>query len=363
MKKTIAALPGDGIGPETMREAVKALEAVGRKYGHEFNVEYADFGGAAYDNYGNPFPEETKKMCDNADAILKGPVGAPKYDSIPDVNLRPERGAVLPLRARYQTYANLRPVLLPPSLKRISPLKPELIPNGVDIMMVRELVGGIYFGKKERGTENNERYSEDVMHYTESQIERIARVAFSVARKRKKMLHNIHKANVLLTCVFWNEVVERVGKEFPDVKLEHMLVDNAAYKLVVHPTQFDVMLLENMFGDILTDQAGGIIGSLGLMPSACLGPKKAYYEPAHGSAPHRTGTNTANPYSMIGSVALMLEHSFGLEKEAKAVWDAMFAVLNSGYMTNDLAEKDGPRERVMSTSGFGDMVVERIEKI
>lgn len=363
VRKTIAVLPGDGIGPETTREAIKILEAIGEKYRHEFIVEYADFGGAAYDKYGHPFPEITKKVCDMADAILKGPVGAPQYDSIQDVNLRPERGAILPLRARYQTYANLRPVFLPKVLKHISPLRPELIPEGVDIMMVRELVGGIYFGKKERGIENGEKYSFDVMNYTESQIKRIARIGFQIARKRKKVLHNIHKSNVLLTSVFWNEVVECVGKEFPDVKIEHMLVDNAAYKLVVNPTQFDTVLLENMFGDILSDEGGGIIGSLGLMPSACIGPKKSYFEPSHGSAPKHTGKNIANPYSMIGSVALMLEYAFELEKESKAIWDAMFSVLNEGYMTKDLIKSDSSKEKIMSTNEFGNKVKEKIFNI
>ncbi|MEW6528572.1 MAG: 3-isopropylmalate dehydrogenase [Candidatus Micrarchaeota archaeon] len=360
VKKTIAVLPGDGIGPETTYEAIKVLDTISKIYQHEFNVEYADFGGIAYDKHGHPFPEETKKICDRADAILKGPVGAPQYDNIPDVNLRPERGAILPLRARYQTYANLRPIILPKALKRISPLKPELIPNGVDIMMVRELVGGLYFGEKKQGIVNNERYSMDAMHYTEGQVERIARFAFEVARKRNKTLHNIHKSNVILTCVFWNEIVDRVSKDYPDVKLMHMLVDNAAYKLVVNPTQFDTMLLENMFGDILSDEGGGIIGSLGLLPSACIGPRKSYFEPSHGSAPHRTGQNTANPYSMIGSTALMLEYAFGLEKESKAIWNAMFSVLNLGYCTNDLAEDNTQKEKIIGTREFGDMVVDKL---
>lgn len=363
VKKTIAVLPGDGIGPETTREAIKVLSTIGEKYNHEFNVEYADFGGVAYDNYGHPFPKETKKICDRADVILKGPVGAPQYDNISNVNLRPERGAILPLRARYETYANLRPIILPKMLKRISPLKSELIPEGVDIMMVRELVGGLYFGEKKQGTENGERYSMDTMHYTESQVERIARFAFGIARKRRKVLHNIHKSNVILTCVFWNEIVNRVSKDFPDVKLIHMLVDNAAYKLVVNPTQFDTMLLENMFGDILSDEGGGIIGSLGLLPSACIGPKKAYFEPSHGSAPHRTGKNTANPYSMIGSVALMLEYAFELEKESKTIWNAMFSVLDEGYMTDDLAEDNAPKEKIMGTREFGDMVVKKVKNM
>ena len=362
----IAVLSGDGIGPEIMAETLKVLAAVSQKFRLTFDFCPALFGGAAYDQHGHPFPPETQKVCDAADAILKGPIGGPKYDSIPDVNLRPERGALLPLRKRYDTFANYRPVRLPLALQDASPLKKERLGQGVDILMIRELVGGIYFGKKERGTKVLESKKEihfalDVMEYTEDQVERIARLAFAEAQKRKVKLHNIHKSNVLQTSVFWNEVVDRIHKqEFPSVSIEHMLVDNAAYQLVVNPSQFRVMLLENMMGDILTDQAGGVLGSLGLMPSACIGPQKAYYEPAHGSAPSIAGQNIANPYSMIGSAALMLEKSFGQPAAAEAIWNALFAVFGAGYRTKELASSVTPGAKIVSTSRFGDLVVENL---
>ena len=370
----LAILAGDGIGPEITKESLKVLDAVQKKFDIQFEYIEAAFGGAGYDKYGHPFAPETQKVCDQADAILKGPIGGPKYDQIEDVNLRPERGALLPLRKRYQTYANYRPVRLPLSLEDASPIKKERLGEGVDILMIRELVGGIYFGKKERGsksietesgrngeTANEIAFALDVMEYNQAQIERIARLAFNEAKKKKAKLHNIHKQNVLQTSVFWNEVVDRIHQaEFSDVELEHMLVDNAAYQLVINPSQFSVMLLENMMGDILTDQAGGILGSLGLMPSACVGPEKAYYEPAHGSAPTIAGKNIANPYSMIGSVALMLEKSFNQTQAADAVWDALFSVFGDGFRTQELANVHTPENKVISTSDFGDRVVEKL---
>ncbi|VVB60436.1 Homoisocitrate dehydrogenase [uncultured archaeon] len=362
MKERIAILPGDGIGPEIMLEAVNVLLAVGEKFGHTFVIERADFGGAAYDKSGHPFPDATKKICDRADAILKGPVGGPKYDKIPDADLRPERGGVLALRARYHTFANIRPVKLPVGLSDFSPLKPRIIPDGIDIVMIRELMGGIYFGKKEEGMmPGGEPYALDEMRYTRQQVEAIARVAFREAKERNAVLHNIHKSNVLKCSVFWNAIVEKIHtEEFPDVTLAHMLVDSAAYNLVLNPAQFSVMLLENMMGDILSDEGGAIIGSLGLMPSACIGPEKSYYEPSHGSAPALAGKNVANPYSMIGSAALMLEKSFGMHDEAKCIWDALFRVFAAGYRTGELANAFVPKEKIVSTSGFGSIVVKEI---
>ncbi len=364
MKKTIAVLPGDGIGPEIMKEGLKVLDVVAKKRGHEFTLLFADFGGVAYDKYGHPFPDETKAICDKADAILKGPVGGPKYDKIGDVNLRPERGAILPLRKRYDTFANLRPVKAPPALFSSSPLKPEVIGEGVNIMMIRELVGGIYFGKNDTGTdENGKRYAIDEMKYEEDQVVRIARLAFDEAVSRRSKLYNIHKANVLTCSVFWNEIVENVRRDYTDVLFEHMLVDNAAFQLMVNPRQFNgVMLFENMMGDILTDQAGGILGSLGLMPSACIGPEKSYYEPAHGSAPNIACQNIANPYSMIGSVAFMLDKSFNLKEDANAIWNALFNVFGNGYRTMELKTKETPENKIVSTDQFGDLVCEEIEK-
>ena len=277
MKKTIAVLEGDGIGPEIVREAVKVLKAVEKKYDHTFVLNHTPFGAGAYFTDGSPFPEKTKVVCDKADLIVKGPVGLAVEDmhDIPQES-RPEIGAILPLRKRYDTFANFRPVRLPRSLASFSPLKPEIIGDGIDILMIRELVGGIYFGDKTEGTSTGMKYAGDDCTYTEKQVRRIALVAFKEARKRGAKLTNIHKANVLATSRFWKEVVEDAAKGFPDVPYQSTLVDNAAYQLVKDPTRFNgVMLLENMQGDILTDQAGGVIGSLGLMPSACIGPKKA----------------------------------------------------------------------------------------
>ena len=362
-QKVIAVLEGDGIGPEIMREALKVLRAVEDKHGHHFTLEFAPFGAGAYFNHGSPFPEYTKAVCDRADVILKGPVGlaVERMNEIPQ-EYRPEVGAILPLRKRYDTYANFRPVRLPKALAGFSPLRPELIGEGIDILMIRELVGGIYFGKKTEGPATGMQYAEDECIYTAKQVQRVAHVAFDEARKRQCNMINIHKANVLATSRFWNAVVEEIAKMYPDVPYESVLVDNAAYQLVIKPTAFNgVCLLENMMGDILTDQAGGVIGSLGLMPSACIGPKKSYFEPAHGSAPDIAGRNIANPYSMIGSVALMFEKGLDLPVEGKEVWDALFAVFERGYTTTELAG-GYPADKILSTSAFGDMVVEIINK-
>jgi 3-isopropylmalate dehydrogenase len=264
------------------------------------------------------------------------------------------------MRRRYNTYANFRPVSLPKALAHFSPLKPEIIGEGIDIMMVRELVGGLYFGNKEMGVnEQGLRYVKETLEYDENQIRQILEQAFKLARKRKKTLHNIHKSNVLKSSVLWNEILEEVAVDYPDVTVYHQLVDSAATNLCLKPTQFDVMVMENMFGDILSDQGGGILGSLGLMPSACIGPDKAYYEPSHGSAPDIAGKNIANPYSMIGSVAMMLENSFGMEAEAKNVWAAMQAVFADGYSTADLSKADSG-VKMISTVEFGDKVVEKL---
>lgn len=365
MKKyKIALLDGDGIGPEIMAEAVKVLRLVEERNSVEFDLVHTPFGANAYFTCGHPFPEQTKKICDEADAILKGPIGLSHEDSkkIP-VDMQAERGALLPLRRRYNTYANFRPVYLPRELAHFSPLKAEIIGAGIDIMIIRELVGGLYFGEKEVGmTADGIRYVKETLEYDEVQIRRIAKVAFDTAMKRKKILHNIHKSNVLKSSVLWNEVIEEVAQDYPEVKVIHILVDAAATYLCLNPAQFDVMVMENMFGDILSDQGGGILGSLGLMPSACLGDDKAYYEPSHGSAPDIAGKNIANPYSMIGSVAMMLEMSFGMDKEAKNVWQAMQSVFGQGYSTPDLS-KPGVDVKMINTNAFGDLVVAELRKL
>jgi 3-isopropylmalate dehydrogenase len=324
----------------------------------KFELQEAAFGGSAYFDTGHPFPEETKMICDESDAILKGPIGLNHEDSekIP-VDLRPERGALLPLRKRLNTYANFRPVSLPRRLAHFSPLKPEIIGDGIDMVMIRELVGGLYFGEKEVGVNDDGlRYVKETLEYNEAQIEQIVRVAFKQCMRRKKVLHNIHKSNVLKSSVLWNEVVGEVAVDFPEVEIHHILVDAAATALCLNPTQFDVMVMENMFGDILSDQAGGILGSLGLMPSACIGETNAYYEPSHGSAPDIAGQNIANPYSMIGSVAMMLELSFDMLDESKNVWNAMQSVFADGFSTPDLS-KPGADVKMIKTDEFGDRVI------
>lgn len=360
--KNIAILEGDGIGPEIMREGTKVLNAIGQKYGHRFDNVYSSFGAQAYFAFGHPFPDKTKQVCDNADAILKGPIGlsVAEMKKIPS-EFAPEGAALLPLRRRYDTFANFRPVILPKSCADFSPLRSEIVGDGIDIMMIRELTGGIYFGSKIEGKSQGMMFARDDCHYTREQVERISHVAFQEARKKNSLLTNVHKANVLATSRFWNGVFEDVAKAYPDVKTSSMLVDNVACQLVVNPRQFNgVMLLENMQGDILTDQAGGILGSLGLMPSACVGPKKNYFEPAHGSAPDIAGKGIANPYSMIGSVAFMLEKSFGLEQEANDVWNALTAVFADGFRTKELARKNTLESKILTTSQFGDQVVAKI---
>ena len=308
------------------------------------------------------FPEETKAICDAADAILKGPIGLSYEESqrIP-VDEQPERGGLLPLRKRYNTFANFRPVYLPPELTHFSPLRPERVADGIDIVMIRELVGGLYFGAKEQGTTaDGLRYVKEALEYNEAEIKRILIVAFEEARKRRKLLHSIHKSNVLMSSVLWNELVDELAGDYPDVQVKHVIVDAAATALVLNPQQFDVMVMENMFGDILSDLAGGILGSLGLMPSACIGAEKSYYEPSHGSAPDIAGQGIANPYSMIGSVALMLEKSFDMPAEGRAIWDALRRVFGAGYVTADLADR-APGLEVISTSRFGDEVLAALD--
>ncbi len=345
-----------------MAEGIKVLKVIEERNDFSFDLVEAPFGAGAWFSHGKSFPLETQALVDRADAVVKGPIGLDheKSKQIP-VDEQPERGALLPLRKRLDTFANYRPVYLPKSLAHFSPLKPEVVGDGIDILMVRELVGGLYFGAKEMGTdENGKRYVREMLEYDEDQIANILRTGFELAMGRKKVLHNIHKSNVLKSSVLWNEILEEVAKDYPGVEVKHTLVDAAATALCLNPSQFDVMVMENMFGDILSDQGGGILGSLGLMPSACLGPNgKAYYEPSHGSAPDIEGQQIANPYSMIGSMAMMLEYSFGLKQEAANVWDAMQSVFAAGFSTSDLS-KPGAGVTMISTSDFGDKVVEHL---
>jgi 3-isopropylmalate dehydrogenase len=349
----IAVLPGDGIGPEIVDQARRVLEVL-RADGLKIETEEAPLGGAAYDQYGQPYPEVTQKLAREADAILLGAVGGPQYDTL-DRPLRPERG-LLAIRKDLNLFANLRPAILYPELANASTLKPEVV-SGLDIMIVRELTGDIYFGQPRgiRVNEQGEREGFNTMVYSESEIRRIAHVAFGIALKRNKKLCSVDKANVLETTEFWKEIFIEVAKDYPDVQLSHMYVDNAAMQLVRNPKQFDVLVTGNIFGDILSDQASMLTGSIGMLPSASLDQNnKGLYEPSHGSAPDIAGKNLANPLATILSVAMMLRYTFNLEAAAQRVENAVKAVLAQGYRTADIFE---PGTQKVSCSGMGDAVV------
>ena len=335
MEFQIALIKGDGIGPEIVDSAVRVLEKIGQKYGHTFHCTPYLAGGCAIDATGIPLPEETVQGCLNADSVLLGAVGGPKWDKNPG-HLRPEK-ALLGLRAALGLFTNLRPAKIYPALAGDCPLRPDIVANGFDMVMVRELTGGIYFGERGRreGKYGSEAY--DTEAYSVMEIERIARVAFETARKRRKRVISIDKANVLETSRLWRETVHRIAEEYPDVSCTDMLVDNAAMQLVRNPAQFDVVVTTNMFGDILSDEASQITGSIGLLPSASLGStKRGLYEPIHGSAPDIAGQNKANPIATILSAAMMLRYSFDLGKEADEIEAAVDRVLNKGLRTADL---------------------------
>ena len=335
MEFQIALIKGDGIGPEIVDSAVRVLEKIGQKYGHTFHCTPYLAGGCAIDETGIPLPEETVQGCLNADSVLLGAVGGPKWDKNPG-HLRPEK-ALLGLRAALGLFTNLRPAKIYPALAGDCPLRPDIVANGFDMVMVRELTGGIYFGERGRreGKYGSEAY--DTEAYSVMEIERIARVAFETARKRRKNVISIDKANVLETSRLWRETVHRIAEEYPDVSCTDMLVDNAAMQLVRNPAQFDVVVTTNMFGDILSDEASQITGSIGLLPSASLGStKRGLYEPIHGSAPDIAGQNKANPIATILSAAMMLRYSFDLGKEADEIEAAVDRVLNKGLRTADL---------------------------
>ena len=352
MKYKIAVIPGDGIGPEVIEQAVNVLKAVGNKFGHEFHMVEVDAGGCAIDKYGEALPAATLEECKNSDSVLLGAVGGPKWDTLPG-NQRPEQ-ALLGLRKGLGLYANLRPAVLHNALKDASPLKPEVIGDGLDIMVVRELTGGIYFG--ERGRKADMAY--DTETYSVEEIERIARTAFEIAMKRKKKLVSVDKANILESSRLWREVVTRVSAEYPEVELSHMYVDNAAMQLVRAPKQFDVIVTSNMFGDILSDEASMITGSIGMLPSASLGAGSlGMYEPVHGSAPDIAGQNKANPLATIISAAMMLRYSFNLPEEAQAVENAVSKVLDAGYRTGDIMSEG---MKPVGTKEMGQLVIEAI---
>ena len=349
----IAILPGDGIGPEIIAQAERVLDVL-RQDGLKIETEHAPLGGAAYDQYGAPYPEATQKLAREADAVLLGAVGGPQYDKL-DRPLRPERG-LLAIRKDLGLFANLRPAILYPELANASTLKPEVV-AGLDIMIVRELTGDIYFGQP-RGiavNELGEREAYNTMRYSESEVRRIAHVAFGIAMKRGKKLCSVDKANVLETTEFWKEIMIDVAREYPQVELSHMYVDNAAMQLVRNPKQFDVMVTGNIFGDILSDEASMLTGSIGMLPSASLDQNnKGLYEPSHGSAPDIAGKNLANPLATILSTAMMLRYSFGQETAAQRVENAVKKVLAQGYRTGDIYEAGCEK---VSCSGMGDAVM------
>ncbi|MFZ5895702.1 MAG: 3-isopropylmalate dehydrogenase [Myxococcota bacterium] len=352
MKASIVLLPGDGVGPEVVTETRKVLDAVASKYNHEFSYDTQLIGGIAIDETGDPLPDATLAACKAADAVLLGAVGGPKWDN-PNAKTRPEKG-LLAIRQGLGLYANLRPVKSYPELIDSSPLKRERV-EGVNLLVLRELTGGLYFGKpqfRER-TPEGKRRAVDTLEYSDIEIQRIVKLGFVLARGRKKKLTSVDKANVLDSSRLWREIATEIGKDFPDVSLEHQLVDSCAMRLVTAPGSFDVMVTENMFGDILSDEAAVLTGSLGMLPSASLGDGKlGLYEPIHGSAPDIAGKGICNPVGTILSGAMLLRHSLGLEKEAAAVETAVERALGKGARTKDLGG-----ERPLSTSGMGDAVV------
>src|SRR5580692_1595399 len=356
MLLNLTILPGDGIGPEVTEQAVLVLQAVADAFGHQLQLQTKLIGGAALTATNDPLPADTVQACLASGAVLLGAVGSPAFDHNPG-QLRPEAG-LLRIRRELGAYANLRPAVFFPALEECSPLRAEIV-RGTDIMIVRELLGGLYFGQpRSFEGEPGSRVAVNTMTYGETEIERIARVAFELAMKRRRKVLSVDKANVLECSRLWREVVTRVGKDYPEVKLAHQYVDSAAMLLVQRPTDFDVLLTENMFGDILSDQAGGVVGSLGLLASASIGGPVGLYEPVHGSAPDIAGKGIANPLGAILSAAMLLRHSFQLEKEAACIEKAVSAVLAQGARTPDLA---GKSHAVISTTEMGQRVVEVVK--
>jgi len=359
----LAVLPGDGIGPEVIAEGIKVLQAINKRFGHEFNLNYGMVGGAAIDKTGKALPPDTLKVCKKCDAVLLGAVGGPKWDD-PKAKVHPEDG-LLTLRKGLRLFANLRPVKVFSPLVDSTNLKPEII-KGVDLIFVRELTGGLYFARPKRQWQTSRgRRATDSMTYSEQEIERIVRVGFEVARGRRKKLVSVDKANILQSSRLWRQVAMEVAEEYPDVELEHMLVDACAMRLIQAPAYFDVLVTENMFGDILTDEASMLAGSMGMLPSASLAgaPKQGtnifgLYEPIHGSAPRRAGLDMANPIAIILSTAMMLRYSFGLIKESESVESAVAEVLQQGYRTYDIIDEGKTR---VGTKKMGDLIAGKVE--
>lgn len=354
----ITVLKGDGIGPDIVAEAMNVLEAVGKKYNHKFNFNEKLVGGAALDACGVPLPDDTLEACKNCDSILLGAVGGPKWDNLPS-NMRPEAGALLRLRKELGLYANLRPAIIHKALSSASPIKPEIIGDSLDILVVRELTGGIYFGERghREGKYGEEAY--DVEAYSEFEVKRIAKTAFEAAMKRNKRVTSIDKSNVLESSKLWRKAVIEVAKDYPEVELDHMYVDNAAMQLVRNPKHFDVIVTSNIFGDIISDEASQITGSIGMLPSASLSDGAfGMYEPIHGSAPDIAGMDIANPIATILSAGMMLRYSFGLNAEADAIEAAVTEVLDAGYRTPDIYSEGTTK---VGTKEMGRIISEKIK--
>lgn len=356
MNKNIAVIRGDGIGPEIVNEALKVLDVVAKKFGHEFIYTDVDMGGCAIDKWGEPLPKEMLDKCLASDSVLLGAVGGPKWDNVPG-DKRPEKG-LLSLRGGMKLYSNNRPAKLWKQLADASPLKQSIVDNGIDFIVVRELIGGVYFGSHTTEEKNGENVATDIMEYSEHEIERIGRIGFETAMKRRKKLTSIDKANVLDTSRLWRKVMHRLSEEYPEVEYSDMLVDNAAMQIVKDPSQFDVIVTENLFGDILSDEASMITGSIGMIPSSSLGDTSCgLYEPIHGSAPDIAGKNLANPIGTILSAAMMLRYSFNMSEEADAIEAAVTKVLDDGLRTGDIMQ-DGCRQ--VGCKEMGDAVVSYI---
>jgi 3-isopropylmalate dehydrogenase len=360
----VAVLPGDGIGPEVMAQAIKVLNAIEAKFNVNFSFTECKVGGAAIDNCGCPLPKETLDTCEASDAILFGSVGGPKWDNLPP-DERPERGALLPLRKHFKLFCNLRPAQIHQGLNALSPLRKDISDKGFDMVCVRELTGGIYFGQpkgREGNGENEVAFDTEVYHRYE--IERIAKIAFESARLRRNIVTSVDKANVLQSSILWRQVVAEVAKNYPDVTLNNIYIDNATMQLVKDPSQFDILLCNNIFGDILSDECAMITGSMGMLPSASLNAEGfGLYEPAGGSAPDIAGKNIANPVAQILSAALMLRYSFKLENAAKAIENAVSAVLADGYLTGDLMASGTSKHEAQSTSAMGDLIANKIKEL
>lgn len=356
MNFNIAVIPGDGIGPEVVDESIKVLSKIGEKYNHNFEFEFLQVGGCAIDSLGTPLPDKTLEVCKKSDAVLLGAVGGPKWDD-PNAKVRPEQ-ALLGLRGGLNLYCNLRPALLYKALKEASPLKDTIIGDGIDICVVRELTGGIYFGERGKEVVDGVVSAYDTERYNIKEIERIVRIGFDTAMKRNKKLTSVDKANILESSRLWRSVVEEMSKDYPEVEVNHLYIDNASMQLVKDPRQFDVIVTSNMFGDILSDEASMITGSIGMLPSASLGEGTlGMYEPIHGSAPDIAGKGIANPLATILSTAMMLRYSFNLEDEAKDIENAVVKVLEEGYRTGDIKSEG---TTLVGTKEMGSLVLERI---